>query len=103
MAGKIGNRGNPNATGRPSVKETIWHKDKWELDTLVNELEQKVASGKYAIRDIWLLKALKGNDKILRQAADKILANLVDLRGKDGDTLQVPHLVAVLKELEDED
>jgi len=67
--------------GRPSVKETVWHRDKWEVDEQVRKLEEKIATGVYAIRDVWLLKALKGNDAILKQAADKVLADLVDMTG----------------------
>jgi hypothetical protein len=77
--GNPGNKGNRNATGRPSIKETEWHLAKWEEDSLVEELEQKILSKKYAIRDMWLLMALKGNDKIIRQAADKVLADLHDI------------------------
>jgi len=76
--GNPGNKGNVNSTGRPSVKETEWHKKKWEKDQKVRKIESKIASGVYAIRDVWLLKALKGNDAILKQAADKILADLHD-------------------------
>jgi len=72
-----GNKGG----GRPSLKETLWHKEKWENDEEVRKLESKVASGKYSIRDVWLLKALKGNDAILKQAADKVLADLIDFQG----------------------
>jgi len=92
---KEGNPGNKGG-GRPSVKETEWHLNKWQEDTLVEELEQKILSKKYSIRDMWLLMALKGNDKIIRQAADKVLANLIDLRGKDGEALGIPILHGVI-------
>lgn len=73
--------GNKNAVGnrggrRPSPKEEIWHLEKWQRDTAIDELEKKIASKVYAIRDVWLLKALKGDGVILKQAADKILADL---------------------------
>lgn len=86
-------KGNPGG-GRPSLKETLWHLEKWEKDSLVDELEAKVASKKYSIRDIWLLRALKGSEPILKQAADKVLADLHDLRGKDGADLPTP-IVAI--------
>lgn len=91
----IGNRGG----GSHTVKETIWHKEKWELDTFVCELEDKVESGTYAIRDIWLLKALQGNDKILRQAADKVLANLLDVTSSDDSFKPNPEMQELATEL----
>lgn len=90
--GNPGNKGNSNAKGRPGIKETIWHKEKWELDQLVEQLETKIASKVYSIRDVWLLKALKGNDAILKQAADKILADLHDVRGDGGGPIVVQWL-----------
>lgn len=73
--GKKGNKGG----GSHTVKDSIWHRERWELNNKVKELEAKIASGIYAIRDVWLLKALKGNDQILKQAADKNLADLHDV------------------------
>ena len=67
--------GNPGG-GRPTAKETFWHRDRWEMDSKLKELEEKIASKKYAIRDMWLYQALIGNDKILQQAANKVLADL---------------------------
>ena len=85
--------GNKNAVGNksgghPTRRETEWHFEKWEKESLIEELKLKIASGCYSIRDRWLLMALEGNQVILKQAADKILANLVDIRGKDGEALQ---------------
>ena len=77
--GNPGNKGNRHATGRPSNKETQWHLAKWQEDSFIEMLEAKIESKVYSIRDMWLLMALKGNDKIIRQAADKVLANLVDI------------------------
>ena len=65
--------------GRPSVKETVWHKEKWEVDSKVRELEAKIATGVYSVRDVYLLKALKADPVILKNLADKVLANLVDV------------------------
>lgn len=81
----VGNRGG----GHPTHTETIWHRGKWENDEKVRELEEKIASGVYAIRDVWLLKALKGNDAILKQAADKVLADLHDVTS-DGKSINQP-------------
>ncbi len=86
-------KGNQNAVGNsggrpPTVKEQIWHRDKWEENTKVRELESKVASGEYSVRDVYLLKALKADTVILKNMADKVLADLHDLRGKDGGPIE---------------
>lgn len=104
--GNPGNKGNPNATGRPSVKETEWHMKLWSNDRMVRELEAKIASGKYSGRDVYALKVLKADTTILRNLADKVLANLVDIRGKDGKDLFVRKdevLTSVSNLAEDED
>ena len=79
----VGNKGGR----RPSEKEEFWHLEKWEKDSLVDILRKKIASNCYSIRDRWLLMALEGNVVMTKQAADKVLADLHDLRGKDGKDL----------------
>lgn len=77
----VGNKG-----GRPPTKkELIWHKEKWENDSRVRELEAKIATGVYSVRDVYLLRALKADVAILKNMADKVLATLVDhtTNGKD--------------------
>lgn len=76
-------KGNKNALGGkggrpPTKKEQIWHKEKWEEDSRVRELESKIASGVYSVKDVYLLKALKADTVILKNMADKVLATLID-------------------------
>ncbi len=81
--GTLGNKGG----ARLSEKEKIWHKEKWEEDNQVRELEAKIATGCYSVRDVYLLKALKADTVILKNMADKVLANLVDVKS-DGKQLE---------------
>lgn len=83
-------KGNKNALGnrggrRPAEKEFEWQKEVWQTDTLVRDLEAKIASGVYGVRDVYLLRALKADPSILRNLADKVLATLLDhsTNGKD--------------------
>jgi hypothetical protein len=86
-SGKLGNKGG----GRPTEKEGFWHRDKWNIDTTVEELEAKIRTGTYAVRDVYLLRALKADRVILKNLADKVLANLHDFRGADGkDLMAIP-------------
>lgn len=91
-------KGNKNAVGNSgggshSVKEYQWHKEKWENDSKVRELEAKIATGIYSVRDVYLLKALKADPMILKNLADKVLANLHDVTSK-GKALLRPEEVA---------
>jgi len=84
-------KGNKNAIGnkggrRPAEKEMQWHKEIWVNETPVRDLEKKISSGKYSVRDVYLLKALKADTAILRNLADKVLATLVD-HTTDGEKL----------------
>ena len=82
------NRGVPNKGNLGNtLKNRIWHKEKWEEDIEVSELEEKIRSGVYAPRDVYLLKVLKADRVILKNMADKVLATLHDIRGVDGEPL----------------
>lgn len=83
-----GTKGNKGG-GALTVKDKVWHKEKWEEDSQVRVLEAKIASGVYSVRDVYLLKALKADTVILKNMADKVLADLHDVRGEDGGPLGV--------------
>ena len=85
--------------GRPSVKETVWHKEKWEVDSKVRELEAKIATGVYSVRDVYLLKALKADPVILKNLADKVLANLLDISNSDESFKPDPEMQELASEL----
>lgn len=83
-----GNPGNKGG-GRDSLKDALWHKEKWETDTKLVDLEKKIADGSFSIRDRALFEALKGNKEIIKKFMDKCLADLHDVRGKDGEPLSL--------------
>lgn len=85
-----GTEGNAGGASH-SIKEQIWHKTKWETDQTVAELEKKIKSGVYAVRDVYILHALKGDKVILKNLADKVLATLHDITS-DGKPLPQPIL-----------
>jgi len=101
MAAPVGNKNAVgNSGGRPpTVKEQIWHKEKWEENTKVRELESKVASGEYSVKDVYLLKALKADTVILKNMADKVLATLIDhtTKGDKFDLLSSEELIERLE------
>ena len=85
-----GTKGNSGG-GRVTKKEDQQHLAMWKNDSKVRELEAKIATGVYSISDVYYLHALKANVPILKNLADKVLANLVDVRGADGEPLnQLP-------------
>ena len=93
----VGNRGG----GRMTIKEEEWHVSLWqgrkgkkdgELNPWdVDELEKKIQSKKYAGRDMYALRVLKGDPMILKNLADKILADLHDVKS-GGQAIGIPIL-----------
>ena|SRR3990167_11250819 len=85
-------KGNKNAVGNKGGGHPT-HKDNekaWSLmflDSSVQADEDKIKSGVYCAWDIIRLKAKKGDNEILRKLMDKTLAELLDVRGKDGKDL----------------
>jgi len=83
--GNPGNKGNKNAR-RPSayeeVRNAIWHQRAWEQDSLLPALTAKIESGSYSVRDMFLFKALGGNERVLSIFANKLLPDLVDMTSK---------------------
>ena len=57
----IGNRGG----GRLNVKEQEKHKEAWTQDEDIVVLEAKVLSKKYSPWDMYRLRALKGDQKVM--------------------------------------
>lgn len=87
-------RGNKNGLGnrggrRPSAKEEEAHLEAWRQDQLIEKLKAKIDSGKYSGFDMFLYMALVDkNTKIMVNWSNKVLADLHDLRGKDGAELK---------------
>lgn len=88
----VGNKGGGRASAYEEVQNAIWHAEKWEIDSDVPMLQAKLKSGKYSVRDVFLAKALQGNERILGIFANKLLPDLVDhtTNGKDLPTPILP-------------
>ena len=88
----VGNKGGGRASAFEEVQNAIWHADKWEVDSDVPSLQAKLKSGKYSVRDVFLAKALQGNERILGIFANKLLPDLIDhtTNGKDLPTPILP-------------
>lgn len=93
--GVKGNKGGGRASAFEELKSAVWHSDKWELDSDVPALQAKLKTGKYSVRDVFLAKALQGNERVLTIFANKLLADLVDVRGKDGAELKAGNVLTV--------
>ena len=93
-------KGNPGG-GRPSVKETEWHiklfKGVPQVDGTIEplydleKLKAKVKTGKFTGADMYALRVMTGDTMILKNLADKVLADLHDLKS-DGKFLGIPIL-----------
>lgn len=91
----VGNKGGGRASAFEELKSAVWHSEKWELESDVPSLQAKLKTGKYSVRDVFLAKALQGNERILSIFANKLLADLVDVRGKDGAELKAGNVLTV--------
>lgn len=87
--GNPGNKGGGRASAFVEREEGIWLKNVWKTDTDTDVLKAKIAKGKYSIRDIFLAKVLSGNERLIAVAANKIMPDLTELSGPDGEPLKV--------------
>lgn len=74
----VGNKGGGRASAYQELQEAVWHADAWKIDSDVPALQAKLKTGKYSVRDVFLAKALQGNERILGIFANKLLPDLVD-------------------------
>lgn len=74
----VGNKGGGRASAYKELQEAVWHADAWKIDSDVPALQAKLKTGKYSVRDVFLAKALQGNERILGIFANKMLPDLVD-------------------------
>jgi len=88
----IGNKGGRRPSAYEEVQNAVWHSEKWEIDSDVPALQAKLKTGKYSVRDVFLAKALQGNERVLSIFANKLLPDLVDhtTNGKDLPTPILP-------------
>jgi hypothetical protein len=78
----LGNKGGGRASAFEELQNAVWHHDKWEVDSDVPALQAKLKTGKYSVRDVFLAKALQGNERVLSIFANKLLPDLVDMTSK---------------------
>lgn len=80
MPGQIGNKGGGRKSAYQERQDAEWLASVWTGDIDRAELARKIATKVHSVRDVYLFKALMGNDRILESIADKILPDKVDLK-----------------------
>lgn len=94
--GSKGNKGGGRLSAYEEWQNAEWHANAWEVDSDVPVLQAKLKSGKYSVRDVFLAKALQGNERILGIFANKLLPDLVDHTTKgekiEGQVLSVHYI-----------
>jgi len=65
------------------------HYQAWTLPQDVEELEKRIKSKKYSVWDVFLLKALKADPRILAKYSDKVMPDLTVLMGPTGGAIAV--------------
>lgn len=89
--GNPGNKGGRRKSAYQERQDAIWHDEKWRIETDVPVLKAKLETGKYSVRDVFLAKALQGNERILGIFANKLLPDLHDHTSK-GQRMGIPIL-----------
>lgn len=83
-------KGNKNAVGHDGSKsgrksayeefnEAKWASEVWNLDQKRTELQAKIESGVYSVRDMFLYKCLSGEVKLLLALSNKLLPDKIDM------------------------
>lgn len=80
--GNPGNKGGRRPSAYEEFKNAEWHANAWEKDSDLVALKAKIATGKYSVRDMFLAKALEGNERILGIFANKLLPDLHEFDGE---------------------
>lgn len=84
MPNPYGNPGNKGG-GRPSAYQERANADilveLWENGIDKDELKKRLASSKHSLKDVFIAKALQGNEKVLIAIFQKIYPDKVDLGG----------------------
>lgn len=85
----VGNKGGGRKSAYQEHLDAQAHFQGWTMPQDVAELERRIASKKYSGWDIFLLRALKSDPRILSKWADKVMPDLTILMGPTGGAVQV--------------
>jgi len=80
----VGNPGNKGGGRKSAYEEAENAKHlnaSWRNEQIMKELEAKINSGVYSLRDAFYYKAFKGNERFLSDIFKKIHPDLVDFKG----------------------
>lgn len=87
----VGNPGNKGGGRKSAFAEKLdadWHELVWKTVQDVSELESKIATKKYAGRDIAALRLLKGDKYLIGKFMDKLVPNKLDITS-DGKPIPI--------------
>ncbi len=79
--GNPGNKGGGRKSAYQELKDALDTQGMFFNDIKLEELEAKIRSGVYSVKDRYLLTAMEGDTKILDSLSKKILPDKVDLKG----------------------
>ena len=82
----IGNRGGGRKPAPVERERIEWSKKLWDVDQEIKRLEAKILTGVYSASDRYALMVLKGNEKLLKGLADKLVPDKIDVTS-DGEKL----------------
>lgn len=80
-SGKIGNKGGGRKSAYEELKNARDTQSMFFGNINQDELEAKIRSGVFSIRDRYLLTAMEGDTKILQSLSNKVLPDKIDIKG----------------------
>lgn len=88
----VGNPGNKGGGRKSAYQELADAKLLWEVFTkpmTVEKIKKRIESGKYSIKDVWILKARQGNEKFIQQIVHKLFPDRKEIGGEGGGPIAV--------------
>lgn len=87
--GKKGNKGGGRKPAKTERLDLKFLEDLFLGKMKKSEIEELIKSGTYSIKDVYVAKAIAGNEKIINQIVNKIFANKTEISGPGGKPIGV--------------
>lgn len=79
--GNPGNKGGGRKSAYQELKDALDTQAMFFNDFEQEVIEQKIRTGKFSIKDRYILTAMEGDTKILQSISNKVLPDKIDIKG----------------------
>lgn len=84
-----GNKGGGRKSAYQEYLDAQKHYQAWTQPQDLNALVKRIKSRKYSVWDVFVMRALKADPRILAKFADKIMPDLTMLMGPGGGAIEI--------------